>query len=197
MTDHDDPPEAEGQGLGKGDVTRLLRAWRQGDKEAGDELIRVLYQELHRIAEARMRGEGPGHTLQATALIHEAYLRLADAGISWSDRSHFLAVAARTMRRILTDHARARHRQKRSGALDRVTLSGVAAEDADDPLDLLALDAAIDDLAEQDTRKASTVELHYYGGLTYDEIAEALETSPATVHRDLRMGRAWLRSRLG
>lgn len=182
---------------GPGDVTRLLRAWRVGDRDAEERLIAVLYDELHRIAEARMRGERPDHTLQSTALIHEAYMRLAEAGISWSDRTHFFAAAARTMRRVLTDHARARQRQKRSGGLDRVTLTGLPAEAGDDPVDLLALDAALDALAEQDDRKASVVELHYYGGLTYDEIAEALDVSPATVDRDLRLARAWLRDRLG
>lgn len=181
-----------------GEVTRLLRAWRGGDEGAGDELMRVLYDELHRIADARLRGEAAGHTLQSTALIHEAYMRLAGAGISWSDRTHFFAVAARTMRRVLTDHARARQRQKRSGALDRVTLSGLPApERGGDAVDLIALDEAIEELAGQDPRKASAVELHYYGGLSYDEVAEALDTSPATVHRDLRMARAWLRDRLG
>lgn len=180
-----------------GEVTLLLRAWRAGDQEARESLIRVLYDELHRIADARMRGEAPGHTLQSTALIHEAYMRLADASVTWSDRTHFFAVAARTMRRVLTDHARARERQKRSGALDRVTLSGLAQpKGGEDAIDLLALDAALDELAGVDPRKASAVELHYYGGLTHDEVAEALDVSPATVDRDLRMARAWLRDRL-
>lgn len=180
------------------EVTRLLHAWRAGDQAAGESLIRVLYDELHRIADARMRVEAPGHTLQSTALIHEAYMRLAEASISWSDRAHFFAVAARTMRRVLTDHARARKRQKRPGALDRVTLSGLPApEQGGDAVDLIALDEAIDALAEQDPRKASAVELHYYGGLTHAEVAEALDVSPATADRDLRMARAWLRDRLG
>jgi RNA polymerase sigma factor (TIGR02999 family) len=195
------PPERDGEEQRAGDpgeVTRLLRAWRAGDDGARESLIRVLYDELHTIADARMRKEAPGHTLQSTALIHEAYLRLADASVSWSDRTHFLAVAARTMRRVLTDHARARRREKRSGALDRITLSGLPQPDSgEDPIDLLALDAALEELADVDPRKASAVELHYYGGLTHDEVAEALGVSPATVDRDLRMARAWLRDRLG
>jgi RNA polymerase sigma factor (TIGR02999 family) len=181
-----------------GEVTELLRSWHDGDKAAGERLMRIMYDELHRIADARMRSEGPGHTLQSTALIHEAYLRLVGGGVSWSGRTHFFAVAARTMRRVLTDHARARLREKRGGGRDRVTLAGVANPDTggEDPVDVLALDEAIEELSAVDPRKASAVELHYYGGLTYDEVAEALDVSPATVDRDLRMARAWLRSRL-
>jgi len=179
-----------------GQVTRLLHAWRDGDAAAADRLIRLVYDELHAIAEARMRGEAAGHTLQSTALVHEAYVRLAGADISWTDRKHFFAAAARAMRRVLTDHARARRTDKRGGELARVTLANVEAQDADDRLDLVALDEAIDELAAQDSRKASAVELHYYAGLSYEEIAEALDISPATVHRDLRMARAWLLGRL-
>lgn len=179
------------------EVTRLLHGWRKGSRAAGDRLIQLVYDELHDIAEARMRREDPAHTLQATALVHEAYLRLADAGLDWSDRKHFFVIAARTMRRILTDHARSKHRQKRGGALDRVTLSGLAADDEEpDTLELVAVGEAIDALGEQDERKATAIELHYYAGLSYDEVAEALDISPATVHRDLRMARAWLRTRL-
>lgn len=179
------------------EVTRLLHEWHEGSRAAGDRLIQLVYDELHVIAEARMRGEHPAHTLQATALVHEAFLRLTDAELDWSDRKHFFVVAARTMRRILTDHARARDRQKRGGALDRVTLSGLATDD--DPLDtleLVALGEAVDALARQDERKATAIELHYYAGLSYEEVAEALDISPATVHRDLRMARAWLRTRM-
>lgn len=190
-----------GPGAAPGDraaeVTRLLHDWREGSRAAGDRLIQLVYDELHDIAEARMRREDPAHTLQATALVHEAYLRLADAGLDWSDRKHFFVIAARTMRRILTDHARSKHRQKRGGALDRVTLSGLATDDEEpDTLELVAVGEAIDALGEQDERKATAIELHYYAGLSYDEVAEALDISPATVHRDLRMARAWLRTRL-
>jgi RNA polymerase sigma-70 factor, ECF subfamily len=179
------------------EVTRLLHDWQEGSRAAGDRLIQLVYDELHVIAEARMRREDPAHTLQATALVHEAYLRLADAGLDWSDRKHFFVVVARTMRRILTDHARARGRQKRGGAMDRVTLSGlVIGDDEPDTLEFVALGEAIDALAEQDARKATVVELHYFAGLSYDEVAEALDISSATVHRDLRMARAWLRTRM-
>lgn len=179
------------------DVTRLLQAWRDGDDLAADRLMRLVYDELHVIAEARMRGEAPDHTLRSTALVHEAYLRLAGAGVSWTDRKHFFAAAARAMRRVLTDHARGRRREKRGGGgLDRVTLANLPAPGAEDTLDLVALDEAVEALAAQDPRKASAVELHYYAGLSYDEVAEALDISPATVHRDLRMARAWLHNRL-
>lgn len=178
------------------EVTRLLHDWQGGSPAAGDRLIQLVYDELHAIAEARMHGEDPAHTLQATALVHEAYLRLTDARLDWSDRKHFFVVAARTMRRILTDHARARNRQKRGGALDRVTLSGLGTEDELDTLELVALGEAVDALAEQDPRKATAIELHYYAGFSYEEVAEALDISPATVHRDLRMARAWLRTRM-
>ena len=193
------PGPRGGEAAGPEEVTRLLRDWRDGSAAASERLGRLIYDELHRIAESRMRAEDPGHTLQSTALVHEAYLRLLGAEVEWADRSHFFAAAARTMRRVLTDHARARQRGKRGGGeLDRVTLANLPAEGSDpDALDLLALDAAIEDLAAQDARKASAVELHYYAGLAYEEVAEALDVSPVTVHRDLRMARAWLRARLG
>lgn len=178
------------------EVTRLLRAWSAGDAEAADRLMRLVYDELHVIASARMRAEPPEHTLQSTALINEAYLRLAGSDFSWSDRGHFFAAAARAMRRVLTDHARGKGRQKRGGGLDRVTLTNLPGEEADDRIDLLALDEAIEELSEQDPRKATALELHYYAGLGYDEVADALGVSPATIHRDLRMARAWLHSRL-
>ncbi len=177
-------------------VTRLLHAWRDGDRDAEEHLLRLVYDELHAIAESRMRREADGHTLQSTALVHEAYVRLAGADVAWADRSHFFAAAARAMRRVLTDHARARRRGKRGGALNQVTLANLPAAEPGDPLDLVALDEAIEELAAQDRRKASVVELHYYAGLGYDEVAEALDISPATVHRDLRMARAWLNDRL-
>ena len=180
------------------EVTRLLHEWRDGSATAGDQLMRVVYDELHHIAEARMRREEPGHTLQATALVHEAYMRLVGGGVDWVDRVHFFAVAARTMRRVLTDHARARRGAKRGGGdLSPVTLDGLASHDeGPDQLDLVALSTAIDELAQHDPRKASAIELHHYAGLSYDEIARVLDASPATIHRDLRMARAWLRTRL-
>lgn len=178
------------------DITRLLHQWHDGSTAAGERLMGVVYDQLHAIAEARMRREREGHTLQSTALVHEAYLRLVEAGVEWSDRGHFFAVAARTMRRVLTDHARGRHRAKRGGALERITLSNLPGDLPGERVDLIALDGAIEELDQVDPRKAAAIELHYYGGLSYEEVAEALDISPATVHRDLRAARAWLKSRL-
>lgn len=167
-------------------------AWRAGDTDARDRLVSEVYPELHRLAERRLRSEEPGHTLQATALIHEAFLRLVDADVQWTSRAHFFAVAAQVMRRILVDHAKARRRVKRGGGATRVSLDeGLLVAPEREP-DLLALDEALTQLQAQDERKAAAVELHYFGGLTYDEVAEVLGISPATVHRELRMAKAWL-----
>ncbi|HUF28814.1 MAG TPA: sigma-70 family RNA polymerase sigma factor [Gemmatimonadaceae bacterium] len=177
-------------------VTALLTAWRGGDDSARDRLLIVVYGELHRLAERALRGDRPGHTLQATALIHEAYLRLVDADVPWEHRAHFYAVAARTMRRILVDHARAKRRLKRGGDHVDVTLEESAIIDPERPPDLEALDEALERLAGHDERKARAVELHYFGGLNYDETARVLGISTATVHRDLRMAKAWLYQQL-
>ena len=177
-------------------VTALLVAWRAGDDGARDRLLAIVYDELHRQAERVMRGDAPGHTLQTTALVHEAYLRLVHADVPWEDRAHFYAVAARTMRRILVDHARARRREKRGGGLAEITLEESAVIDPRQPPDLEALDEALERLAAVDERKARAVELHYFGGLSYDETARVLDISPATVHRDLRMAKAWLYQQL-
>jgi RNA polymerase sigma factor (TIGR02999 family) len=171
-------------------VTTLLRAWRAGDRGALDRLIPLVHEELHRLAQGYMRGERPDHTLQATALVNEAYLRLVEADVDWRDRAHFFAVAATTMRRILVDHARSKGRKKRAGALVSLEESAVVAPDRD--AELLAIDEALTRLAGNDERAAKVVELHYFGGLTYDEIAEALGISAATVDRDLRFAKAWL-----
>lgn len=173
-------------------VTELLRAWRDGDDRALDRLLPLVQDELHRLAQRCMRSERPDHTLQATALMHEAYLRLVDSDVTWQDRAHFFAVASQVMRRVLVDYARAASRQKRGGGQIRVTLDEgivVSPERADD---LLALDEALEALGHHDPRKARVVELHYFGGLTYDETAEAIGVSAATVDRDLRMAKAWL-----
>ncbi|MGH7471484.1 MAG: sigma-70 family RNA polymerase sigma factor [Longimicrobiales bacterium] len=199
------PPTLEGnhhdrvaQAMSAGSpVTALLLDWRRGDQEALDRLIPLVYAELRHIAARQLRNERPDHTLEATALVHEAYGRLVDAEISWQDRAHFFAVAARTMRRVLVDHARAQQRTKRGAGAVRVTLDDKIALDAADPDDILALDRALDALAELDARKAEVVQLHFFGGLTYDHIAEALGISAATVDRDLRMARAWLFRALG
>lgn len=171
-------------------VTELLHAWRGGDRDALDRLIPLVHDELHRLAARHMRSERPDHTLQTTALVDEAYLRLVDAEVAWQDRAHFLAVAATVMRRVLVDHARGRDRGKRAGV--KVTLEEAALVSPSASDDMLALDEALSRLAKNDERSARAVELHYFGGLTYREIGEVLEVSEATVDRDLRLARAWL-----
>ncbi len=173
-------------------VSRLLLAWREGDAVARDQLLTHVYDELHRLAERHLRSEDPGHTLQATALIHEAFLRLVDADVQWTGRAHFFAIAARVMRRILVDHAKARRRAKRGGGAARVSLDSALLLAPEPDGDLIELDDALTRLQELDERKAKAVELHYFGGLTYDETAQVLGISAATVHRELRMAKAWL-----
>lgn len=177
-------------------MTILLRDWRNGDRDALDELMPLVYTELHRIAAGYMRGERRGHTLRATDLVGEAYLRLADAGhTELNDRVHFFAIAARTMRQILVDHARKRDAAKRGGGERPVTFDeGLVAGER--PEELLALDAAIDALAKFDERKARVIELHYFGGLKQDEVAEALGVHVNTVARDLRLAEAWIHQHL-
>lgn len=178
-------------------VTRLLSAWRSGDARALDRLTPLVYDELRELAHRYMRRERPGHTLQATAVVHEAFVRLVGVDIPWQDRGHFYAVAARLMRRILVDHAKARHRVKRGGPVTLVSVD-VYEADADYPIatqgeiDVLEIDEALERLAEQDPRLANAVELHYFGGLTYQETAKTLGISEATVHRDLRLAKAWI-----
>lgn len=176
------------------EVSRLLHSWRAGDGDALDRLIPLVHDELRRMAEVCMRGERAGHTLQPTALVHEAYLRLIGAEVAWQDRAHFFAVAATTMRRVLVDHARAKGRAKRDGRPVSLEESILIAPDRAD--DLLVVDDALDRLEEHDARAAKVVELHYFGGLTYEETAEALGVSAATVDRDLRFARAWLHREL-
>lgn len=177
-----------------GEVTRLLRAWQDGRDQAFDDLLPLVYDELRRIASLAMRRESAGHTLQTTALVHEAYLRLVGAEVPYSGSGHFLRVAARAMRRILVDHARARSRKKRGEGEAPVsldTLQEILPDEAQ-PDDVIELDEALERLSALEERKGQVVELHYFGGLSYDEVAAALGISPATVHRDLRMARAWL-----
>lgn len=182
------------------DITDLLLAWGDGTRPAADALLPAIYAELHRQAERAMRREGSEHTLQATALVHEAYLRLIDQRrVAWQNRAHFFGIAAQAMRRVLVDHARARHAAKRGGELQRqVTLSGVdeAAEDGGGAVDVLALHEALDRLAALDADQAKLVELRYFSGLTIDETAAALGISPATVKREWSIARAWLRREL-
>lgn len=174
------------------DVTALLVRLRRGDGRAFDLLMPIVYEELRRLARRHMRGERPGHTLQATELLHEAYERLVRMEVPWEDRLHFFAVASRTMRRVLVDHARARKRKKRGGDWHRQTLDEALVVSPESPVDLLALDDALERLMKQDERKGRAVELHYFGGLTYEETAQVLGVSPVTVHRELKFAKAWL-----
>jgi RNA polymerase sigma factor (TIGR02999 family) len=173
------------------DVSALLVAWRGGDRQAFDQLVPLVYGELHSLADRQLRRERPDHSLQTTALLHEAYFRLVGADVKWEGRVHFFAVAAQIMRRVLVDHARARARDKRGGGAVPVTLDDALVEGGSSP-DVLDLDEALGRLSALDERKARAVELHYFGGLTYDEVAVAMEISPATVHRELRLAKAWL-----
>jgi RNA polymerase sigma-70 factor (ECF subfamily) len=180
------------------EITQLLLAWGQGDQAALDRLIPLVHAELYRRAKSYMRRERRGHTLQTTALIHETYLRLVDVRqVRWQNRSHFFAIAARLMRRILVDHARERSYQKRGGEARQVSLDENLVIGPERGEDLVALDEALSALAEVDPRKSRAVELRFFGGLSVEETAEALEVSPETVRRDWRLARAWLLRRLG
>ena len=181
------------------DVTQLLLAWGAGDRSAGDMLLPAVYAELRRLATRAMRREATGHTLEATALVHEAYLRLVDQRrVEWRNRAHFFGIAAQLMRRILVDHARARLAAKRGGSARLITLNeaDAAAPDAAGPIDVLALHDALDRLAALDPDQARLVELRYFAGLNIDETAEALGIAPATVKREWAIARAWLRREL-
>lgn len=174
-------------------VTALLRAWGSGDDDALARIVEIVYPELRDIAQRCLSGERPHHTMQATALVHEAYLRLIDIRqIQWQDRAHFLAVGARVMRRILVDYARARDCAKREGSIRRTTLNdALLISSKPDPM-LVRLDEALRQLAEFDSRKAQVVEMRYFGGLTADEIAAVLHISPQSVHRDWSLAKSWL-----
>jgi len=175
----------------------MLLAWQQGDDQALEAVIPLVYDELRRLARARLRAEPRGHVLQTTALVHEAYLRLVDINqMNVRDRSHLLAMAARLMRRILVDHARGRRARKRGGALTILNLDDVSIAKAEPGIDVLALDEALDELARMDERLCRVVELKYFSGLTIDETAEALQVSSATVERDWTTAKAWLHQRL-
>jgi RNA polymerase sigma-70 factor (ECF subfamily) len=176
-----------------GEVTRLLKAWHAGDEDAYRQLSAILYDELKRQAARCMHGERPGITLQATALVHEAFMRLAGAGaVDWQDRKHFLGVAARTMRRVLVDLARAKATAKRGARAEPERMdSGIVAQGAS-VLDLIALDEALETLATFDARKVRVIELRFFAGLTVEETAEVLDVAPDTVARDWRLARAWL-----
>jgi RNA polymerase sigma factor (TIGR02999 family) len=180
------------------ELTLFLRRWREGDREALDELLPRVYDQLREIARRHLRGERPDHTLDTTGLVHEAYIRLSDSGaVEWQDRTHFFAVASRAMRRILIDHAKGRLAGKRGGGRVRVDLdperlgeAGLVSES--DPDALIALDEALARFEQVSPRQAKAVELRYFGGLTLEEAAEVLGTSAPTVMRDLRFALAWL-----
>jgi RNA polymerase sigma factor (TIGR02999 family) len=174
------------------DVTQLLLAWSNGDKTALDKLVPLVFQELKRIARHHMRREGPGHTLQTSALANEAYLRLVDyKKMRWQNRAHFFAVAAQAMRRILVDHARKRRYAKRDAGV-KVSLDEAATLADDKAAEMVALDDALKSLAALDARKSEIIELRYFGGLNIEETAEVLGISPATVERDWSTARTWL-----
>lgn len=174
-------------------ITAMLQQWRQGDAAVLDRLMPILYRELRRLAAERMQHERPGHTLQATALVHEAYVRLAELhDIQWRDRSHFIAIAARTMRRVLVDHARSQRAEKRGGDAVHITLAEMNQPVAQHEIDVVELDAVLTRLADIDNQQVRVVELRYFASLTIDEIAGVLEISPATVKRKWTIARAWL-----
>ena len=174
-------------------VTDLLLAWGNGDRAALDELLPIIHQELRRLARLQMRGERPNHTLQTTALVNEAFLRLVELRrIGWQDRTHFLAISARLMRRILVDHARSRGYEKRGGGAAAVALDDAVVAATEPGMNFVALDDALQDLARLDARKSQVVELRFFGGLSVAETAEAVGISPQTVMRDWRFAKVWL-----
>lgn len=176
-----------------GDVTELLRAWSDGDDGALERLVPLMEAELRRLARGYMGRERRGHTLQTTALVNEAFVRLTDARqVRWQDRAHFLGISARLMRRVLVDHARRRGFKKRGGDVQRVTLHEGLATSPDPAFDVLALDRALDTLEKADPRKSRIVELRFFGGLSVEETAQVLQVSPDTVKRDWRLAKLWL-----
>ncbi len=179
------------RGPGKAEVTQLLLQWRQGDHGAAETLTPLIYQELHRLAHSYMLGERRPHLLQTTALVHEAFIRLAEADIDWRNRRHFFAVSAQLMRRVLVDYARKHRAAKRGGGAPVLQLQDFEIP-AERPDDFIALDDALCDLSKLDRRKARVLELRYFGGMDTAEIASVIEISPRSVERDLHLGRAWI-----
>ena len=173
-------------------VSVLLHAWSEGDQTALEKLAPIVYDELHTLARRYMRRERPGHSLQTTALVNEAYMRLVDYNrMQWQDRAHFFAVSAQVMRRILVEHAR-RHNLKRGGGMQHISLEEAAVIDGNEDCDLVALDDALNSLARIDPRKARVVEMRFFGGLSVEETADVLKISTITVKRDWRAAKAWL-----
>jgi RNA polymerase sigma factor (TIGR02999 family) len=180
------------------DITDMLQAWRTGDQSALEKLVHRVYAELHRLARHYMANEQADGTLQTTALVNELYLRLVDIRrIAWKDRTHFFAVCAQLMRRILVDHARSRNALKRGGCAVQVPMDEHAATSPEPAVDVVALDRALDRLAAFDTRKSRVVELRFFGGLDVQETAAALDVSVETVLRDWRLAKVWLSRELG
>ncbi len=177
-------------------ITRLLEKWGDGDPKALDTLMPLLYNQLRKVASNCLRSEQPDHILQPTALVNEAYLRLVDTELSFQDRLHFFAIAARVMRQILVDHARAAKSQKRGGGIRQITLKEELLPDSKVAWDVIEVDDALKGLAQRDQRKSDVVELLFFGGLTYNETAKVLQVSPATIHRELKMAKAYLHREL-
>jgi RNA polymerase sigma factor (TIGR02999 family) len=174
------------------DITQLLQAWSQGEGSALEKLTPLVYRELHRLAHRYMGVENPGHTLQTTALVNEAYLRLVSNKASWQNRAHFFAISAQLMRQILVDFARSRHQLKRGGKVHRISLDEAVVSPQEPDTDLVALDDALRALAKVDHRKSRVVELRFFGGLGVEETAEVLKVSTDTVLRDWRVAKLWL-----
>jgi RNA polymerase sigma factor (TIGR02999 family) len=177
--------------------TQLLTEWRSGHPQALDRLTPLVYDELRRLARNYMRAERGSHTLQATAVVHEAFLRLIQANVALQDRGHFFALASRLMRRVLVDHAKSRSRLKRNVGPGEPVADDARETPPPMDFDVIALDDALEGLQQMEPRLAQVIELHYFGGLTYDQIAAAVGASAATVHRDIRLARAWLLDEIG
>ena len=178
-------------------VTQLLIDWSNGDQAARDQLMSVVYEELHRLARRYMRRESPGHTLQTSALVNEAFIRLVDQrNVHWQNRAHFYGIAAQMMRRILVDYARGRNYAKRGGGVHAITLDDGLVVSAERSAEVVAVHEALEELAKFDVRKGQIVELRFFGGLSIEETAEVLGVSPGTVMRDWTLSKAWLRRQM-
>lgn len=182
---------------GAGQITELLNQWTGGDRQACEALAPLIYEELHKLARTIFRSEKRGHTLQPTALVHEAYARLVDVDVAWQSRAHFYSLAARMMRRLLVNHANAHNAAKRGDGAVRVTLADEHAADEAADADLLDLDQALTKLAAVDERKAELIQLQYFGGLSFREMEAVTGLSSSTLDRELRLARAWMKAQLG
>lgn len=183
--------------MGEDSITQLLQEWRAGDEAALERLTPLVYDHLKQLASRMFRSESAGHTLQPTAVVNEAFLHLLHVDADWQDRNHFFALSARLMRRILVNHANAKRAQKRGGGALRVTFHDDRASTGENnDADILALDSALQELKSFDRRKAEILELHYFAGLTYPELADVMQLAESTVHLDLRTAKAWLHGQL-